>query len=177
MAETFLSLNTRASSGSYNGDDDSSTNTDRSEMRRSVGILHFAFISAMKQFFLGTSRRSVGILHFAFIRHCTTEGRLYEFFLAFDQVFVDTYVVFGSLKDVHKAKAKAGKANGKGKHKGKRRNSATGRVHERVRQTRSCRTTRTSSYCCTTSGSWGSCRQRTSWSGCRISSASTRRST
>ena len=59
-------------------------------MRRSVGVRHFALIAAMKQ-------------------NCGAEARLYEFFLAFEnltigQVFADINVVFSTLKDAHKAK-------------------------------------------------------------------------
>ena len=67
----------------YEGDEDDTTDTDTdsSEIRRSVGIRHFPFVKAMRQY-------------------CLTESRLYEFFLAFenlaiDQVFGDINIIFG----------------------------------------------------------------------------------
>merc|ERR1711933_218393 len=69
----------------YDGDEDSSSDdSDGSEIRRSIGIRHFPFVSAMRQY-------------------CLTESRLYEFFLAFenlaiDQVFGDINIIFGKTK-------------------------------------------------------------------------------
>jgi len=72
----------------YDGDEDSSSDdSDASDVHRSIGIRHFPFLNAMKQY-------------------CMTESRLYEFFLAFenlaiDQVFGDINVIFGVA---HKSK-------------------------------------------------------------------------
>ncbi len=68
----------------YDGDEDSSSDSDGSEIRRSIGIRHFPYINAMKQY-------------------CLTESRLYEFFLAFenlaiDQIFGDINIIFGDIK-------------------------------------------------------------------------------
>merc|ERR1712154_678023 len=66
----------------YDGDEDSDTSdSEASDVRRSIGVRHFPFLNAMKQY-------------------CMTESRLYEFFLAFenlaiDQVFGDINVIFG----------------------------------------------------------------------------------
>ena len=66
----------------YDGDDDSWSESEGDEMHKKVGIRHFPLIRGMKEF-------------------CLTESRLYEYFLAFenlaiDQVFGDVHVVTGS---------------------------------------------------------------------------------
>ena len=76
----------------YDGDEDIDTtdsDSDGSEIRRSIGIRHFPFIKAMRQY-------------------CLTESRLYEFFLAFenlgiDQVFGDINIIFGEVNSIIKS--------------------------------------------------------------------------
>eukprot|EP01083_Nonionella_stella_P187134 686939_1 len=63
----------------YDGDEDSSSDSDGDEIRRSIGIRHFPFIKAMRQYMM-------------------SESRLYEFFLAFENLAIDR--VFGDINIV-----------------------------------------------------------------------------
>jgi len=79
----------------YDGDeeiDTDSSDSDGSEIRRSVGIRHFPLVKAMRQY-------------------CLSEPRLYEFFLAFenlaiDQIFGDINIIFGDSSNKEKQKKK-----------------------------------------------------------------------